>query len=122
MHPIEYQAMRKALGLSVKDDIAWRFDKAVRTAQRWETYNEPPNDVQEWILEKWTGFTVRAESALERARELDAKGDVLSLPIYETEDECIAETGLNYSEQAALYGHIMLLCSMEDLPYSLEEV
>lgn len=121
MHPIEYQAMRKALGLSVKD-IAWRFDKAVRTAQRWETYNEPPNDVQEWILEKWTGFTTLAGVAIAEARELDARGEVLGLPVYESEDECIAEMGLDYSEQAALYGHIILLCSMEDLPYRIDEV
>jgi|SRR5690625_385003 len=117
MHPIEYQALRKALGLSV-EDVARRFNKDRRTAQRWEVHNEPPAAVQEWIQERWADFLDRVDEALQSARELEAegKGEFLELPVYRSESRCIEETGLTHAGQAALYGHIMLQFDLADLP------
>lgn len=117
MHPIEYQALRKALGLSI-EDVARRFNKDRRTAQRWEVHNAPPAVVQAWIQERWADFLDRVDEALQSARELEAegKGEFLELPVYRSESRCIEETGLTHAGQAALYGHIMLQFDLADLP------
>lgn len=117
MHPIEYQALRKALGLSI-EDVARRFNKDRRTTQRWEVHNEPPSVVKAWILERWADFIDRVDEALQSARELETegKGEFLELPVYRSEPRCIEETGLSHAGQSALYGHIMMQCSLADLP------
>lgn len=117
MHPIEYQSLRKALGLTV-GQVARRFNKDRRVAQRWEIHNEPPANVQAWILERWADFLDRVDDALQSAKEMEAegKGEFLELPVYRSESRCIEETGLTHAQQAALYGHIMLQFDLADLP------
>lgn len=117
MHPIEYQALRKALGLTV-GEVARRFNKDRRTAQRWEIHNEPPANVQAWILERWEDFLDRVDDALQSAKKLEAegKGEFLELPVYRSELRCVEETGLSHAGQAALYGHIMMAFDLADLP------
>lgn len=117
MQTTEYRTLRKALGLSV-EDVASRFEVTRRTAQRWEVHNEPPANVQAWILDRWDRFLDITIDCIERAEALaeEGNGGVLELPVYRLEEICIAETGLSYSEQDALYGHILLLCEMEGLP------
>lgn len=123
MQTTEYRTLRKALGLSV-EDVASRFEVDRRKAQRWEVHNEPPAHVQEWILDRWDKFLDIATDCIERAEALadEGNGDVLELPIYRSEERCITETGLSYSEQDALHGHILLLCDMSGLPVRFTEV
>lgn len=123
MHPIEYQSLRKALGLTV-GEVARRFNKDRRVAQRWEVHNEPPANVQAWILERWADFLDRVDDALQSAKEMEAegKGEMLELPVYRSEPKCIEETGLSHAGQAALYGHIMMQFDLADLPVLFVDV
>lgn len=123
MHPIEYQSLRKTLGLTV-GEVARRFDKDRRVAQRWEVHNEPPAEVQEWISKLWSDFLDRVDDALQIAKEMEAqgKGEMLELPVYRSEAKCIEETGLTHAQQAALYGHIMMQFDLADLPLLFVDV
>lgn len=114
MTPQELKIKRKALGLTA-NDIAEKFDVALRTAQRWETTHTPPMEVAEWVEDQLGHYADRVSEVLETAEYM---GEIV-LFRYGSDDECMPATGLSVSEHDALLAHCALALTAADLQYQI---
>ena len=112
MTPQELKIKRKALGLTA-NDIAEKFDVALRTAQRWETTHTPPMEVAEWVEDQIGHYADRVAEVMETAEYM---GDV-TLFRYDDDEECIKATGLSVNEHDALLGHVAIALTAADLHF-----
>ncbi|QRJ57440.1 hypothetical protein [Corynebacterium macginleyi] len=114
MTPAEFRVLRNSLGLTAQD-VASASEVALRTAQRWEVSQEPPADVQAWLLDKWALVADRVGDVIDLAE----RGEPIRLISYRDDATAFERQGMSANEHAALLGHICMALEQCDFDYEL---
>ncbi|WGH93889.1 hypothetical protein QDX21_03560 [Auritidibacter ignavus] len=112
MSPAKYKIIRIALGLA-PEDVAEKFGVQVRSAKRWETVNEPPAPVVEWVTGLYERYQQVIEQTLENVDMMESEHgltEVYELSVYESEDSLRRAMGddMTLRMHNTLVGHIVM--------------
>lgn len=116
MHPALFKTLREALGLTTSE-IAQMAGVNIRTAQRWEATNPPPEDVVAPLVEQWDNWARKINTIidlLDEQAENHGDPEVVSLTRYRhSEQATLAGLDMPAQQHAALLGHILMALTRE---------
>ncbi|MGZ7496163.1 hypothetical protein ACXM2N_03580 [Corynebacterium sp. ZY180755] len=117
MNSAEFHIKRHALGLSAQD-VADVFEVNIRTVQRWETTHTPPLDVATWLDERWETMCERVDQVMQIAES----GEEVTLLRYRRDSSALTRQHMSVGEHDALLGHMIMLLTMSDYDFTIEDI